>query len=533
MDFLLHHLLQTSAAEHPDRVAAVDGSTVMTFAELDMRSNQLANLLIELGVERGDRIGIYLDKSLASIVAIFGILKSGAAYVPFDPLAPVSRLAYMARNACIEVLVSGSEKADAWPDLVVRGASLRALVVLNAHDEARYRDTLPGVPVATSAALAEQPTDPPSVEVIGLDLAYILYTSGSTGEPKGVKLSHLNALTFVEWAAEICAIGPDDRLTSHAPLHFDLSIFDIFAAAKGAATVVLVPPEAFVFPTETARFISDSAITIWYSVPSALSMMVERGGLRGREFADLRIVLFAGEVFPTRYLRELMELLPHADFVNLYGPTETNVCTYYRVPTLAPDRTTPVPIGRAIEGVEVFAVTDEGNRVSVGETGELYVRGPSVMQGYWDNQQRTDAVLVPHPIGGSTTPDLVYRTGDLVRLEANGNYTLLGRRDNQVKSRGYRIELGDVETALYAHPSVVECAVTAVPDELVTNRIKASVVVRDGVEKADLVRFCSDRIPAYMIPEFFEFLDQLPKTSTGKIDRRMLSATQSTKGEHT
>jgi L-proline---[L-prolyl-carrier protein] ligase len=526
VDYLLHHLLQTSAEAQPEHIAVVDGTRSASFAELETRSNRLARLLLELGVRRGDRVGIYLDKSLESLVGIYGVLKAGAVYVPFDPQAPAARLAYIARNCDVGVLITGQEKADAWADLVTLGAPLRTLVVANATDDDGFdRDRLPETDLVTSRALESQPATPPSIPTIDLELAYILYTSGSTGDPKGVKLSHLNALTFVNWAAELCRVSGGDRLSSHAPLHFDLSVFDIFAAAKGGARVVLVPAEALVFPSETARFIGRAGITVWYSVPSALSMLVQRGGLQGGEWPHLRAVFFAGEVFPIKYLRRLMQLIPHAEFFNLYGPTETNVCTYYRVPPLAPDSTEPIPIGVAISNTEVFAVTEEGAVAGVGEVGELYVRGAGVMQGYWGDPERTSGVLDARPLPlDSGAHDVAYRTGDLVRLGSDGNHHLLGRKDSQIKSRGYRIELGDIEATLYAHPGVVECAAMAVPEELITNRIKAYVVVRDGIGKPDLIRFCSERIPRYMIPDTFEFRSELPKTSTGKIDRRALSA---------
>lgn len=519
MGHRLHQLLHASAEAHGDRVAVVDRGRSVTYSELDRRSNQLAHLLLDLGVERGDRVGLFLDKSLESVVGVYGALKAGAAYVPLDPQAPPARLAYIAADCGIRVLLTGRGKAGAWGEFIGRGAPVGTLVVLDAAG-GDLGAPPPGVTVLPSTALRGVPESAPGVPTIGLDLAYILYTSGSTGDPKGVMLTHQNALTFVEWAAERFQVEPDDRLSSHAPLHFDVSIFDLFAAAAGGAAVVLVPPETSVFPVEVARFIGGNRITVWYSVPSILSMLVLRGGLAGGDFPHLRTVLFAGEVFPTKYLRRLMELLPHVRFYNLYGPTETNVCTYYEVPALPPDRTEPIPIGAAIEGVEVFALTEEGRRAGPGEVGELYVRGPSVMQGYWGDPERTSRALVPDPLG---LPGPVYRTGDLVARGEDGNYLFLGRRDAQIKSRGYRVELGDIEAALYAHPSVVECAVTAVPDELVTNRIKAYVVARDGVSAAELARFCAERIPGYMIPEVFEFRGSLKKTSTGKIDRQALA----------
>ena len=521
MNYLLHHLLQSSAERHPQNVAIVDQKGSVTYGELEAHSNRLANLLVELGVQPSDRVGIYREKSVESLVGIYAILKAGGIYVPLDPQAPAARLALIASNCDMRAMISEIEKASLWAEMMTRGAPLRTLVVPDATHDALNVDGL-DAQVFTSFSIDSQPATPPSIPRIDLDLAYILYTSGSTGDPKGVKLSHLNALTFVNWAANLAQVGTEDRLSSHAPLHFDLSIFDIFAAAKGGASVVLVPTEASIFPAEAAKFITHSKITVWYSVPSALTMLVERGGLKGAEFPELRVVFFAGEVFPTKYLRRLMELLPHANFFNLYGPTETNVCTYYRVPTLAPDMTEPIPIGGPIDDVEVFAVTDAGKPAGVDDVGELYVRGTTVMNGYWGDPERTNKMLVSHPLK-SDVDDKVYRTGDLVRLAADGNYRLLGRRDNQIKSRGYRIELGDIEAALYAHPSVVECAVTAVPDEQITNRIVAYVVVRDGIRQEALIRFCSDRIPRYMIPERFVFRDELPKTSTGKVNRRVLS----------
>jgi acyl-CoA synthetase (AMP-forming)/AMP-acid ligase II len=235
----------------------------------------------------------------------------------------------------------------------------------------------------------------------------------------------------------------------------------------------------------------------------------------------LRTVLFAGEVFPTKFLRRLMSLLPQARFCNLYGPTETNVCTWYDVPPISEDQVEPIPIGRAIADDEVFAVTDDGRRAATGEVGELCVRGSTVMQGYWGDPERTARTLVPNPLGGNTT-DLVYRTGDLVAEDSDGNYRFFGRRDSQIKSRGYRIELGEIESALYASPNVEECAVLAVPDPIVTNRLLAVVVVNNGAGSGDLIKACAERVPNYMIPERFEFREVLPKTSTGKVDRQTL-----------
>lgn len=535
MRYTLHHLLRDAAERDVDRLAVVDGERSITYGELDARSNQVAHLLRDLGVRRGDRVGVYIDKSLESLVGIYATLKAGAAYVPFDPSAPVRRLGYMTADCGIEVLLTGARKRASWPRLRNAGASLRALVVLDSPGDAleEAEGELSGVTIHGSDVASRLPTTEPADDAIGMDLAYILYTSGSTGAPKGVMLTHQNGLAFVEWAAEEFHVSATDRLSSHAPLHFDLSVFDLFAAALCGASVALVPPKMSMFPIEVARFIRDRGITVWYSVPSILSMLVLRGGLRPGDFPALRTILFAGEVFPPAYLRELMRLLPHVRFANLYGPTETNVCTWYDVPPLPQDQTEPIPIGRAIADDEVFAVTDDGRIASPGEVGELFVRGSTVMRGYWGDPGRTAEKLVPHPFRGDPH-DLVYRTGDLASLDPDGNWRYLGRRDAQIKSRGYRIELGEIEVALYADPRVEECIVVAVPDDMVTNRIKAYVVTRTPVDERALARSVAERVPGYMVPEMWEFRDRLPRTSTGKVDRQALVAgpvrTEATRG---
>jgi amino acid adenylation domain-containing protein len=515
---VIHQLLSASAECHPDRIAVVDGARTMTYADLESSSNRLAGLLIELGVRRGDRVGLYLRKSAEALIGVYGILKAGAAYVPLDPQAPEARLGYIAANCDLRCLLSGAEQAEAWAGLVEAGAPLETVVVLDA--------AAPHVEVAGVRVLGGDDVEARSDSSVGAetgpdDLAYVLYTSGSTGTPKGVMLSHRNGLAFVDWAVACFGVENTDRLSSHAPLHFDLSVFDLFAAAEAGAAVVLVPPEASVFPRNLAEFIDAEEISIWYSVPSILSLLALRGGLEAGSLPRLRTVLFAGEVFPTRYLRELMALLPHARFSNLFGPTETNVCTYYDVPQLAESDTEAIPIGRPIDGVDVLLLTDDGGIAQAGEVGELCVHGPTVMHGYWGDPDRSERVLVPYP-PGEGRGELMYRTGDLVR-EEGGDLLFLGRRDSQIKSRGYRIELGEVESVLAAHPEIVECAVTAVPDSLLTNTLKAFVVARGEIGSQDVARFCAKRLPKYMIPDAIEFCQALPRTSTGKIDRQSLA----------
>ena len=518
MRFLVSHLLETAATEFGDRTAVIDGDRSLSYSELNVASNRLAHLLVAQGVVKGDRVGLYLDKSLESVIAVYGVLKAGAAYVPFDPDAPPSRLAYIATNCQIRCLVTGFEKRSNWPTLLDEGAPLETLVIVNGKVEAG----LQRITVLGREDLGRMPDNPPHTEAIDQDLAYILYTSGSTGVPKGVMLTHRNALAFISWAAEEFGITSIDRLSSHAPLHFDLSVFDLYAAAYAGAAVVLVPPKLSMFPNLIVRFIRENEVTVWYSVPSILSMVTLRGGLAETPLSSLRTVLFAGEVFPTKYLRQLMGFLPDARFANLYGPTETNVCTWYEVSSLSGDSDEAVPIGKAISNNEVWAMNDNGEVAQLGDKGELVVRGATVMRGYWGEPEKTAKVLVPDSSEGSLG-DPVYLTGDQVEVLANGDFRYIGRRDAQVKTRGYRVELGDVEAAIYAHPAVIECAVVAIADELVTNRLIAHVIVKGDCTEGDLAQSCGERLPRYMVPEFI-LVSELPKTSTGKVDRQALVA---------
>jgi len=521
MAFLLNQLLTESTQRQPDQAAVVSPEATLTYAELDSLSNQIANQLLEDGVRTGDRVGIFLPKSTYSVAALFGIQKAGAAYVPIDPNSPSQRAAYILRNCDIRGLVTNSEKLATLPEDFFHAGTVRSILLTdNTSKEAIGQRAEHGHVSSWAEMRANRPGTNPCVPVIDNDLAYILYTSGSTGEPKGVAISHLNSLTFVNWCFDEFGVKPSDKVSSHAPFHFDLSIFDIFCTIKAGATIYLVPNEILAFPVLLARWIAEQGITIWYSVPSALIQLVERGRLETHNYDRLRTLLFAGEVFPIKYLRQLIQAIPHPSYYNLYGPTETNVCTYYQVKAsdLATERTEPVPIGRACANTAVVAVDDQGKPVEPHGEGELYVRSSTVMKGYWGRPDATAKVVLPNFLNDRFS-DVIYKTGDIVRLLPNGDYQYLGRRDKMIKSRGYRIELGEIEAALYAHPEVIEAAAVAVPDEKIGARIVAYVVSSNGLEPKELENHCKDRLPRYMMPEKFEFRSGLPKTSTGKIDK--------------
>jgi amino acid adenylation domain-containing protein len=525
MTYLLHHLLSESAARSPDKEAARFEGVGVTYTQLEALANQLARMLREAGVRRGDRVGFYVHKSLAAVVGVFGAMKAGAIYVPLDANAPAKRLAYITRNCEIKVLVT-SGQVGGLVELLSEQTPVQVVILTDGRQLPDLPNQVRAINWAEVRQQREEPVHPSGA--IETDLAYILYTSGSTGEPKGVMISHRSILTFVNWSCETFHMTPSDRVTSHAPLHFDLSTFDIYATMKAGGTVVLVPERLSVFPVQLADLLQNERITITYLVPSILSLMITYGKLDTHDLSALRAVLFAGEVLPIKSLRQLAAAIPNADFYNLYGPTETNVCTYYKVQPadFTPDRTKPVPIGIACENTEVFAVDDEQRLVTEpGREGELWVRGSCVAQGYWGDADKTAANFVSNAF----QPDfreVAYRTGDIVALaDDRVNWIYVGRRDHMVKSRGYRIELGEIEAALHAHQQVKEAAVVTIPDDLIGNRIKAFVVPLpgDNLSRQDLEAHCSQILPRYMLPETFEFRDELPKTSTGKINRLLLA----------
>lgn len=284
---------------------------------------------------------------------------------------------------------------------------------------------------------------------------------------------------------------------------------------------MLVPEEISKDPLRLAPLIAEQRITCWYSAPSILSLLAQYGNLPNQDYSALRLILFAGEVFPIRHLRALTALLPAPRYFNLYGPTETNVCTFFEVPLPVPeDRTVPFPIGRVCSHLAGKVVGERGCEVQCGDEGELVISGRGVMQGYWSLPQQTAAAFLT---GDAQTP--WYKTGDIVVESADGNYTYLGRRDRMVKKRGYRIELGEIEAGLYRHALIREAAVVAVSDEDAGVKIKAFLSCRELKRPSiiELKRFCSENLPLYMIPDYFVWCESLPKTATDKTDYQRLN----------
>ncbi len=509
----LHELLIDSAQKYPDNVAVVDPvrNNSVTYRDLDAITDEIADLLKKAGIVKGDRVGIYAPKSVASVAALFGIMKAGGGYVPVDYSAPPARNAFIFNDCTVQAIVVAKDL-------------LEGLLGEYDSDLGKVTDLGHVDSLGIDAVLLETnfERDNTSADLIaeGQDLSYILYTSGSTGKPKGVIHTHSSSLAFVDWCSEEFQPTPEDNVSSHASFHFDLSILDIYVPIKHGGTLVLIGEDLGKQPLGLAQVIAETGITMWYSTPSILRLLVEFGKLDGYDFSKVRIVNFAGEVFPIKHLRTVKAAWPHPKYYNLYGPTETNVCTYYEIPeTIPADQVDPFPIGHACSGDRTMAMDLDDNEVTRGEAGELYVTGGSVLQGYWNLPDRTETAFYVDDNG-----DKWYKTGDVVIERADGAYEFVGRRDRMVKRRGYRVELGEIEAALYRHENVNEAAVVAVPDEANGVRITAFVSTKDG-ERIGLIamkQFCSKNLPLYMIPDKFDYLEGLPKTSTDKVDYQKL-----------
>jgi L-proline---[L-prolyl-carrier protein] ligase len=521
--FLIHQILENTAISNPHKQAVIFGDESLTYSELVERSRSLAYDLKGSGIVRGDVVGIMLRKSLSSIIGLYGILMSGAAYVPIDPMLPGSRIKFIIDNCNIKLVITSAEYA-ARHLLTHDDYSTLERVLLTDKDPAPLEFRAKAIRATSWKAAVECSPEFRTEAPPDTYPAYILHTSGSTGQPKGVVISHLNSLTFIKTVAGYFGISGTDRLACHAPLHFDLSVFDIFVSAVAGATLVLIPESTSLFPVKLAEFIKTNRITVWNSVSSALSLLADRGFQEESLVPDMRVVIFSGEVLPQKYLKKLKAHMAEATFCNIYGQTEANSSTCHVIKEIPDDPKWKIPVGKALPNFEVFLIGEDGAEVKQpGKEGEIFVNSNTVAQGYINMPDLTRERFVPDPRFPST-PRTVYKTGDIGFYDTEGNLVFLYRKDNMIKVRGHRVELGEIERTLSSHDSVDLAVVTCVPDEKTTNRIAAFVSWRSGV-KGDvrLVKsFCERNLPRYMLPEAIWPVEKWPLTANDKIDRKLL-----------
>lgn len=498
---LIQDYFTSSATRYPNKIAVACRNEKVTFKALEESSNVLARSLKRAGVLRGTFVPIFIPKSINSIRAILAVLKADCAYVPLDVGSPPGRLAsILAATKSKHVLVDNSSRKKI-EDLL--DGTLTNTVLINIDDQ-----------------LGDS-SDPLCYANISIDIAYVLFTSGSTGIPKGVMISHQMITDYIDWCVDTYSLNELDVIANHAPLYFDNSTFDLYTAFKTGAQLELVHDELNLIMHKLINWIEERGITTFFCVPSVMTILLRSGRLVKGRLPALRHVIAAGEVLPPDILRGWMRAIPHARFTNMYGPTEITVdCTFYSIDSVPPEDTVSIPIGRPRQNMEVFIRLDDGSLSSEpGSEGEIAVRGRSVAYGYLNNPEKTRAAFIQNP-RHDLFHDPIYLTGDLARIDCNGNFLYVGRKDHQIKYMGNRIELGEIEAALMKVKGVLEGVIVfndaaAVQDKCIGALVRLAPGTDVNLVRVELKRM----LPDYMVPRRIVIADEMPRTPNGKSDR--------------
>ncbi|MGR9116664.1 MAG: amino acid adenylation domain-containing protein [Gammaproteobacteria bacterium] len=456
----------------PNKIAFIEGDRRLSYSQVEQQAQKLSFRLMACR-EACRRVIIALDRGIDAAVAILAVLEAGACYIPLDIKNPTSRLNFIINDASPQCII-GQGPCPNWLEIPVPWLDM---------DQPHLHDT---------TLNRQKPIDDET-------LAAILYTSGSSGKPKGVALSHRALRNFADWASSTFRIDHKDRIASLAPFYFDLSVFDLFSGLSTGAAVHFVPAGLTLAPSRLTAWLQEQRISVFYTVPSLLGFIALKGALPATPLPDLKTVLFAGEVFPTPLLKKLCELLPAVDFYNLYGPTETNVCCYWPVDRKRLQNDQAIPIGWPACGAELKIASDNG---------ELQVQSANNLTGYWQQGRLIDAMPT----------DKYYHTGDQVSLNERGEYCYHGRLDRMLKCSGYRVEPAEIEAVIMQSTGVISCAVVGVNDMTSGRRPAAAVVLKNGAALDSIVKTVKRKLPAYMHPSKFIVLESLPYLNNGKTD---------------
>ncbi len=493
----------------------VCGSRRLTYSEVECICNRLAHALAAEGIDRGDRVAVYLDNSVETVIAIFAALKIGAVFMVVNPTTKAAKLSYILNNSRARAIILPERKAESLATEWAGTPHLQTVLTT----AARGAVSIPGKRCLALDALLERHAGdvaPPPKRAIDLDLASLAYTSGSTGAPKGVMLTHANMIAAATSIATYLENTPDDVILNVLPLSFGYGLCQLLTAAKVGATVVL--ERSFAYPHALLQKLVHERATGFPLVPTMAAILLQMD-LAKYDWSSLRYITNAGAALPTEHVRQLRRLLPNVKLYSMYGLTECMRASY--LPPGEIDQR-PDSVGRGIPNEEVYIVVDEGRRVGPGVVGELVVRGSNVMKGYWELPEETDRMLRPGPLPG----ERVLYTGDLFRTDEEGFLYFVGRKDDIIKSRGEKVSPREVENVLYAHPDVAEAAVLGIPDAILGQAIKAFVAPKEGrgLSENDVLRHCTDHLEDFMVPQQVEVRASLPKSANGKIDKRELAA---------
>ena len=509
---LLHDTILSERPSITDRPAVIWPNGQLSHGQLRQSSLQIGAAFRRNGIDRGDRVAVCLPKCVEGVQAILGILSAGAAYVPIDHVTPPDRLAQILNDLNARFLLTTTNIAQKLNSDLRKTSAHIADANPNTWPTMITLDqvgTGEGFMSWIEGAFAES-----GVPLNMDDTAAILYTSGTTGKPKGIQLTHRNISSFIHWAIGRFGFRPDDRFSSHAPFHFDLATFDLFVSLHVGASVYLIDETTVRFPAAVGGLLEKQRISVWYSVPTALRMLSQYGGLDQRCLTNLRLVFFAGEVMPVPTLRALMQRLRATEFVNLYGPTETNVCTYHPIEELPAESDTAIPIGLPCEHLDVNVFRADGGLAEVDEVGEICVSGANVSPGYWNDPELSQN-------SRHAGRKYSYRTGDFGRRDQSGRLWFHGRRDQQIKFRGHRLELTAIEAHLTSHPNVAQAVVCLLNANDLEASLVALIAPRESAwpTEESLRQHCADRLPPFAMPSRYIIRNKVPLNSNGKISR--------------
>ncbi len=507
----LESFLEGSAARHPEKVALVCGERRLSYAALEQRANVLAHALLDAGIARGDRILIQLDAREEAAVAIFAALKAGAVFSVVHPTTRPAQLAHLLHDSGARVLVCQAERAEALTEALRAAPGLALLLLVG---DASWAPEARDVRVLRYDDLPNGPAAPPPKCCIDVDLAALVYTSGSTGIPKGVMLTHLNMVSAATSITTYLENTEDDVVLSCLPLSFDYGLYQLLMACRTGATLVL--EATFAYPHATLQKIVLEGVTGLPIVPTMSAILLQLD-LSAYDLSRLRYVTNTAAALPVEHVTKLRRLLPGARIYSMYGLTECK-----RVAYLPPEQlgSRPGSVGKAMPNVEAYVVDEAGRRLGPGEVGELVVRGSNVMKGYWGMPEESDRMLRPGPIPG----ERVLHTGDLFRTDDEGYLYFVGRRDEMIKSRGEKVSPREVENALHALEGVAQAVVVGVPDPVLGEAIAAFIVPSAGsaLSVRQVRAHCARSLEEFKVPGRVELRPSLPLKPSGKIDRRAL-----------
>lgn len=513
---LVHHFLEDSTRRTPQKIALVCGEQRLSFAQIDAAANQLANALIAEGVARGDRVALYMENAVETVVAIFGILKAGAVFSVINPSTKADKLVYMMHDERPSALITANQAQTRR--VVAQTLPMAPVPLMVWVGGVPDGEALAGVRVRDwDDLLAGASTVAPRVATIDLDLSTIIYTSGSTGNPKGVMSTHRNMVFAATSISAYLENSAADIIFCALPLAFDYGLYQLIMSMRVGATLVL--EKNFVFPYKAIEIMIRERVTGLPGVPTMFALLLGLKDLATYDLSALRYISNTAAALPVSHILKLRDAFPQVTLFSMYGLTECKRVSY--LPPAELDRR-PGSVGIAIPGTEVYIVDDDGNKTPPGVIGELVVRGSHVMRGYWEKPEETAKRFKPGAIPG----EMVLYTGDLFRVDEEGFLYFISRKDDIIKSRGEKVSPKEIENTLYTLESVLEVAVVGVPDDVLGEAIKVFVAPKEGavLTERDVRAHCSRHLEDFMMPKYVEIWSELPKGGTGKIDKKELKA---------